>query len=216
MVGVSGWIVNTGYVLVAVIFLAAQSFAATPDKNKHSEGDVNVDAGSVVGDTLIDTGGNSSLAVVAPGLGDVDIAQCLGSTQWSLLVGGKQKLVLNQVCMAEFYLKQGRYHLAAQSLCNQPEILAEYSTELDCELAHDFAPVIPDHDMHRRSPEFEETYNLVQEQEDEIHTVQMAQTDLEQRIVELEQRPVRRIVTTPKQLYSDEQRAAVLAAFKHE
>jgi len=106
--------------------------------------DVAVTTGDMVGgETIVSTGGNKSVAVVAPGLGDVDIAQCLGSTQWSLLVGGKQKLVLNHVCMAEFYLKQGRYDLAAQSLCNQPEVLEEYGTESQCELDHDFTPAEP-------------------------------------------------------------------------
>jgi len=83
-------------------------------------------------------------ALAAPGLPNVAIARCLGSEAWTLLVGGKQKLVLNQVCMAEFYLKVGRYDLAAQALCNQPEILMEYTTEVSCEIDHDFTPIIPE------------------------------------------------------------------------
>ena len=118
--------------------------------NHHDDGDSVVTTGATTlsgGDLIggdISTGGNKSIALVAPGLGDVDIAQCLGSEAWTLLVGGKQKLVLNQVCMAEFYLKQGRYDLAAQALCNQPEILKEYGTESACEIEHDFTPPTDD------------------------------------------------------------------------
>ncbi len=130
------------------------------DMNNQTAGDIVT--GGV--DNQISTGGNRAYNVVAPGLGDVDIAQCLGSTQWSLLVGGKQKLVLNQVCMAEFYLKQARYDLAAQALCNQPEILNEYGSESACETAHDFTPAIPDHDVHTRSEAFEEVYPQQQEE----------------------------------------------------
>jgi hypothetical protein len=51
-------------------------------------------------------------------LGDVDIADCLGSHQWNTPIFGRQDLKLNQVCMAEFYLSAGKYQLAAMSLCN--------------------------------------------------------------------------------------------------
>jgi len=108
-----------------------------------SDGDVTatLSGGDLIGGD-INTGGNKSVVLAPPGLSDVDIAQCLGSTSWSLIVGAKQKLVLNQVCMAEFYLKRGRYDLAAQALCNQPEILMEYKTEVACEIDHDFSPTI--------------------------------------------------------------------------
>ncbi len=137
--------------------------------------DVDVSGGDMTGGDMIggdiSTGGNKSLALVAPGLGDVDIAQCLGSTQWSLLVYAKQKLALNQVCMAEFYLKVGRYDLAAQALCNQPEILMEYSTEVACEIQHDFTPAIVE-----GNDELTETFESIEEsyaqQEEEIGYLQ--------------------------------------------
>jgi hypothetical protein len=175
----------------------------------------------VAGDTLnLSTGGNRAYNVVAPGLGDVDIRECLGSTQWSLLVGGKQKLVLNQVCMAEFYLKRGRYDLAAQALCNQPEILMEYSNEKACEDSHDFTPVIPDHDVHSRSDEFEEVYA---QQEHEIEFLQEENASIVGRLDDLtallEQAPARApapvyIQQEPEPQYSDEQFDAVWMALK--
>jgi len=157
--------------------------------------DVDVATGDMLGgDTAISTGGNKSLAVVAPGLGDVDIAQCLGSTQWSLLIGGKQKLVLNQVCMAEFYLKQGRYDLAAQALCNQPEILAEYAIEDDCEYDHDFTPSEPVKtpelmSLYDRAAQYDEDEEEHREQIDEL-TVQLQQ---QQQMIQQQQVQYQRI-----------------------
>ncbi len=143
--------------------------------------DVSVTGGAVdvAGDTLnLSTGGNRAYALAAPPLGDVDIAQCLGSEAWTLLIGGKQVLVINWPCMAEFYLKQGRYDLAAQALCNHPEIVADYETEVACQIDHDFTPPIIEgedkyeHDVHIRSDEFEEAYAITQQQEEEIEYLQ--------------------------------------------
>lgn len=97
------------------------------------------------GDNTVDSSnhvsGSRSLAL-SNGMGDVDIAGCLGSTQWGTPLFSKQKLVLNQVCMAEFYLNNGLYDLAAMSLCNVPEIVKEFGSEAECEDAHNFAPVL--------------------------------------------------------------------------
>ena len=196
------------------------------DMNNQTAGDVSLSAGvaaTLSGGDMI--GGDTTLAmdsksivVAAPGLGDVDIAACLGSTQWSLLVGGKQKLVLNQVCMAEFYLKQGRYDLAAQSLCNQPEIVTEYESEQACELAHDFTPppllALPASDS-----AFEEHYELAQRQEEEIEYMQAEQVSLVGRIdmltEQIEQAPAPVIVQQEVPVeYTDEQFEAVFMALK--
>lgn len=181
-----------------------------------STGDLN--AGDVI------TGDNQTITVVAPGLGDVDIAQCLGSTQWTLLIGGKQKLELNQVCMAEFYLKQGRYDLAAQALCNQPEILKEYATETECEDGHDFTPNQPPEpdDLYSQSVKFDEHYELAQQQEQEIEYLQEEQASLVSRIDDLteqiEQVPRYSVptATEPVEQYTDEQFDAVWSVLKGE
>ena len=152
-----------GLLLVLVMYGIENTNAH--DDHHDDGGDISTDVSMTGGDLISgDTGDNKSLVIAAPGLGDVDIAQCLGSEAWTLLIGGKQKLVLNQVCMAEFYLKQGRYDLAAQALCNQAEILSEYSSEQACEAAHDLTPAIPDHDIHTRSETFEEVYPQQQEE----------------------------------------------------
>jgi len=187
------------------------------DMNNQTAGDIVT--GGV--DNQISTGGNKSYVVVPPGLGDVDIAQCLGSQAWTLLIGGKQTLVLNQVCMAEFYLTQGRYDLAAQALCNQPEILAEYTTEIACEIDHDFTPAIVegedeyDHDIHSRSNEFAEAYAM---QEEEIEYLQEENASIVGRLDDLtallEQAPAPVYVPqAPEFKYTDEDVAYILGLY---
>lgn len=115
-----------------ILLVSAPLFAS--DKlisNSVSDAETNVVTGT----------GDSTALGFGHAMGDVDIAQCLGSTQWDTILGGKQKLVLNNVCMAEFYLKNEKWALAAMALCNQKEILQEFGTEAECERAHDFGPL---------------------------------------------------------------------------
>lgn len=169
------------------------------DMNNQTSGDIDIgmastlNAGDMIGgDTSLSTS-TKNIAVAAPGLGDVDIADCLGSTQWSLLVGGKQKLQLNHVCMAEFYLKAGRYDLAAQSLCNQPEILGEYDDELACEADHDFSPP----PMPAMAPEpaaLEQHYEIEEQHDEDLAMVQAQLTEVSAQLVALEEQPPQQIV----------------------
>jgi len=201
-------------VALLVLWISSSWGSSSRDEiEQETEVIVEVSTGDLNSGDLV-TGDNKTITVVAPGLGDVDIAQCLGSTQWSLLVGGKQKLVLNQVCMAEFYLKQGRYELAAQALCNQPEILEEYVTEQACEDDHDFGPVVEPTmlgDLYDRNAQFDEHYELAQQQEEEIEFLQEEQASLSGRIeqltMQIEQAPTRTQakVIEPPERYSDEQ-----------
>jgi len=195
------------------------------DNNTQTAGDIDVAAsasavlsgGDMVGGDTSLSSTTKNLAIAAPNLGDVDIAQCLGSTQWSLLVGGKQKLVLNQVCMAEFYLKAGRYDLAAQALCNQPEIIAEYNTESDCELAHDFTPITV-----YRSEEPAANYEPEVNHEEDMEIVQIQQAGLvaqldyvTEQLEEVRNKPSPEPVIVQQQVeYTDEQFDAVFMALK--
>lgn len=144
-------------------------------------------------------------------LGDVDIAGCLGSTQWATPLFSKQKLVVNWPCLAEFYLRQGKYELAAMAICNT-EIVKEFESELACEDAHDFAPVEePVSEVLEQRKEIEEHH------QEDIQVVQMAQVSLEQRVSELESRPAPRprviqAPAEPKERYSTEQKLAVFKA----
>jgi len=85
---------------------------------------------------------NSSKALaLSNSLGDVDIAGCLGSTQWATPLFSKQKLSVNWACLAEFYLRTGKYEMAAMAMCNT-EIRNEFTSEDDCRSAHNFEPQV--------------------------------------------------------------------------
>ena len=99
-------------------------------------------AGDNIGGDLnsnVDIAGDSSRAYAlgVPGLGDVDIAGCLGSTQWTLLIGGKQKLETNWWCVTKLYLEAGLYDNASMAVCNT-EVRQEFETEDECREAHPF------------------------------------------------------------------------------
>jgi len=191
------------------------------------ENEVNVggDTINVGGDTI--TGGDVSVpvSVSAPSsnsmhneskalalgnsLGDVDIADCLGSTQWSTPVFGRQGLTLNNVCMAEFYLSVGSYRLAAMSLCNIKEILREFENEEECELAHDFTPPAP---VAAAAPAIEPEY------EEEIAMLRMEQAHLQAQVAEQQQllerapEPARPVIVQ-QEFITDEKRAKISALF---
>ncbi len=217
-----------GLITVAVLFITLPHVFAGGNCNGPGDDtcyneivDVSLTGGDVTtGPTDVNTGDNKSLAVIAPGLGDVDIAQCLGSTQWSLLVGAKQKLVLNQVCMAEFYLKQGRYDLAAQALCNQPEILEEYTTESECQLDHNFTPA---KSTKPNRPAGEGSSGvltgLVESEEqhtEDIHSVQVQLAQVVDQLEQYQSRPTQAPVIVQQQAptYSDDQFYSVMSVLK--
>lgn len=163
---------------------------------------------SVGGDEIVNSissGGNRTLAL-GNSLGDVDIAQCLGSEQWNTPLFGKQKLVINWPCMAEFYLRNGKFQLAAMAVCNT-EIEKEFASEAECEAAHDFthlAVAPPEPEAHVPEEVFY--------RQEQLHNEQLEQ--LSARIEQLEKKPTPRprpaapqIVQQP--LLTDQKRAAL-------
>lgn len=139
------------------------------------------------GDIAVGTGDSRALAF-GHALGDVDIAQCLGSVQWDTILVGRQKLVLNNVCMAEFYLKNGMFDLAAMMLCNQPEILDEFDSEESCEVAHNFTPPEPVPEPTVSSaPPLEEVVVEHYEEEQMLHEQQQMEFEaIEDRLARIE------------------------------
>ena len=160
---------------------------------------VAVDTSIVSGDTSIS---HSSRALALSNvLGDVDIAGCLGSTQWATPLFSKQKLTVNWPCMAEFYLEHGKTELAAMAICNT-EIRKEFSTEEECREAHDFEPIIE-----AAVVVFEESAD----EDEELHEEQqMLYEDLQAKVRNLEQRLNRpRTVVEQRGGLSEEQKAAL-------
>lgn len=167
--------------------------------------DVSVNSGDMVGGD-VDVSHSSRALALSNSLGDVDIAGCLGSTQWNSPVFGKQKLVLNQVCMAEFYLEAGKYALAAQSLCNVPEILREFANEQECEEAHDFNPVVTEAPV----VVVEDYY------EEQMMEQQIAYNVLEKKVEELEKAPPQVVKTYVQQPFLSDSKRARLEALKED
>jgi hypothetical protein len=177
-----------------LLLLSAPLWASGDCKGNQPCGDIDVANEIITGDVSVAGDKSKSLGL---GFGrssfDVDINQCMGSTSWDTIVGGKQKLVINWVCLSEFYLKTGQPELAAVAICNT-EILSEFDSEAECEAAHDFFVEVAE-----ALPVVEN--NL---EEEEFHHQQMLmQQEYEERIEQLEQS--RRVVVQQPYL-SDEKK----------
>jgi hypothetical protein len=152
-------------------------------------GDTNVNVPITTGPTNV-TGGDTTLnnesraLALSNSLGDVDIAGCLGSQQFNTPIFGRQNLVLNKVCMADFYLKTQKYALAAQQLCNIKEILEEFENEAECEAAHDFAPVVVEEPVIVMSESNDEEVEYLR---DELQRQEAFPDELENKVQSLEQ-----------------------------
>ena len=82
-------------------------------------------------------GGDDNLALAfAHALGDVDINDCLASTQWGSIIVSRQKVVANLWCMGEVYDAKGMFDLASKARCSVPEIRAWFTDDLSCEKAN--------------------------------------------------------------------------------
>ena len=157
-----------------------------------NDGDVNVPV-NVTGGTQSVTGSNynstARALALSNSLGDVDIAGCLGSTQWATPLFSKQKLSVNWACLAEVYLRTGKYELAAMAFCNTA-IRDEFSSEDECRAAHDFEPVYEVAVVVTESDNDEELelYN------DRLQMQQAAYEGLQQEMADLRARPAQRVV----------------------
>jgi len=204
--------------------LAVPVAIASGDCKGHSCNDVNVggDTVNVGGDTITNTigdtnvpvnvttgdmvGGNTSLSnnskalALSNVLGDVDIAGCLGSTQWATPVFSKQKLTINWPCMATFYLNNNMPDLAAVAICNT-EIRKEFASEDECRAAHDFEEMIEEAVIVMSESKDEDEVEYLRE---ELEQQSMLQADLEAKVQNLE-RSKRVVIQQP--YLNDEQRA---------
>jgi hypothetical protein len=152
---------------------------------------------ATAGDQNVTTGSSNALGF-AHSLGDVDINDCLASTQWGTILVSAQKVVLNAWCAGEVYDAKGLPVMAAIMRCNIPEIRSEFDSETACREANTVTSppqvVIIDDDHY--------------EEEEEYHREQMQmQQDYDERIAQLEQRMNRpRSAPAPKPLLSEDQK----------
>jgi len=165
------------YLILLLLFGTAYASERTPPSNSNSNSvshsmskaaansmsNSNATSNSLssafVGDNISgDVSISSRSFALANVLGDVDIAGCLGSTQWNTPIYGKQKLVLNWPCMTEFYIRNGMFENAQMAICNT-EIRQEFETEDECRAAHPFkeiaTAIIVDPEPDRDDEEYE-------------------------------------------------------------
>lgn len=215
-----------------IMLLAPAAFAGDDDCRGHScndGGDVEVDV-DVGGDNIDITGGDVTVPVntevnagdvnvqhkseslgigLSNSLGDVDIAGCLGSTQWATPLFSKQKLVVNWPCLTEFYIRNGMWENAAMAICNT-EVRKEFDTEQDCRAAHPFRMMaVPAAAAVEESRDEEDERD--RQQEELIAKQQAYLSELEQRLEKIETRPASRpqTVIQRESFLDDEKRAAL-------
>jgi len=119
-----------------ILCLPVNVFAGPTNVNKNANINKNTNIAasdsSAINEGVSLVGGDSKAYGFSHSLGDVDINQCLGSTQWGTIIVSKQKLVLNKWCAAEVYDAKGMYSVAAKLRCQIPEINKLFNTDLEC------------------------------------------------------------------------------------
>lgn len=190
------------YLLLLLVLISGPVFASgdkitqSNDMNNQTSGDVttgDVSTGDLTGGSQSNS--SKSLALVNS-LGDVDINDCLGSTQWATPLFSKQKLNLNKWCAAEVYDAKGMHAMAGRIRCQIPEVAALFEELQQCVLENTVVvPVpVPPTDIPTPGPGDEETRpGAVGEVSEpgvgpsaEHELVQMEIETLEQRVARIE------------------------------
>lgn len=198
------------WLAIVLIAMFVNEAVAGGECNRHddcSTADIVVTA-DIEGDSItnnLDTGGSRTVAL-GNSLGDVDIAECLGSTQWSTPLFGRQKLNRDHTCVGFKFLAVGAYDVAAMHFCNDKDTLAEFDNEASCEAAHNFTPPEPS-----EPAVTQDDYPRHEQMRDDPYELLLS------RIEELEQRPKPRLTPTMQQApepepFITEQRRAELMA----
>ena len=197
------WDIRLWIILLVALIYVSTALASGDDIRVTQSNDMNNQtAGNVEGSVF--NGGDAF--AFAHALGDVDINDCLASTQWGTILVSKQKVVLNAWCAAEVYDAKGMYEMAAMMRCNVPAIIAEFDSEAECERLNTFHPPPP------MSEPATDIHNELYMQE------QMHDEQLDEVLVRLEQlehkpRPAPRPTTVIQQteFINDEKRAQLRA-----
>lgn len=122
--------------LLLLLFLLPVAALASPDIIQSNDNNA-----QTTGDVVNEIGGSTSRAYgFSHALGDVDINQCLGSTQWGSILVSKQKLVLNKWCAAEVFDAKHMHSMAARLRCQIPEISNLFDTALGCISENTYTP----------------------------------------------------------------------------
>jgi hypothetical protein len=205
---------------IIILLLPTIAFAGGNPHNDDVDVDVNVGGDTVnvggdtvnvagstlnssVGDTTVNAGdvalnSDSKSFAFAHGLGDVDIADCLGSEQWGTIIVSRQYLELNKWCAAEVYDAKGLYQMAAILRCDIKEIKKHFNTPEACMEANTIRPVVA---AKVEEPEVIIVEPSIELQETHVEQ-QMALESMEQRMARLEreQRATQREIHDKRQI----------------
>lgn len=99
--------------------------------------DIITNVGVETGPTTVNAGdvalnSDSKTFAFSHGLGDVDINQCIASTQWGTILVSKQGVILNKWCAAETFDARGMHFMAAALRCDIKEISKHFESQEDC------------------------------------------------------------------------------------
>ncbi len=119
------------FLLLVIAALAPDDAWASGDCRDGSCNEVILSGGDNTANNSASVGGSDTMAF-SHSLGDVDINDCLASTQWGTIIVSRQRVVLNKWCAAEVYDYKGLHHMAALLRCDIPEISEHFQTESEC------------------------------------------------------------------------------------
>ena len=215
------WLIGALFALIVALLVLpviGMLFGGGMDPRAHASGGDDIiqsnDQNTITstsGDVQVGTGDSQALAF-AHALGDVDIAQCLASTQWGTILFSKQKVVLNQWCAAEIYDAKGMHEMAALLRCDIEEIAKHFETPGRCIEANTWTPPPePEPDP----PEQTSSFLPMMEQAEEDHDEDVR--ELLARIEAIENRPApapRQQVEVNQTGITNEQRQAMAEVFE--
>ncbi len=128
--------------LLVIAALAPGDAWASGDCRDGSCNEVILSGGDNTANNSASVGGSDTMAL-SHSLGDVDINDCLASTQWGTIIVSRQRVVLNKWCAAEVYDYKGLHHMAALLRCDIPEISEHFQTKPECVTANTVQVEVP-------------------------------------------------------------------------
>ncbi len=117
--------------LLVIAALAPGDAYASGDCRDGSCNEVILSGGDNTATNSASVGGSDTMAF-SHSLGNVDINDCLASTQWGTIIVSRQRVVLNKWCAAEVYDYKGLHHMAALLRCDIKEIGDFFESQEEC------------------------------------------------------------------------------------
>ena len=153
-------------ILFGLLMLLADAKASGDDLFQSNDMN-NQTAGSVV------TGASKAIGLgFSYGMGDVDINECLVSTQKGNIIFGNQGFEYNLWCMGEVYDAKGLFRMGALMRCDIPAVRVHFDDDAACIAANEVVVAEPV----EREPRFEE------EEREDLEQIQMQQAVIVDRL----------------------------------